>query len=96
MNLAGKTAVVTAAAQGIGRAIAERFILEGANVIAVDINFELLKSIDGADIRNVDVTNKTHPHAPMGVTSTCRVSRALARIFSLTFPTFQPIHAHTL
>ncbi len=59
MKLAGKTAVVTAAAQGIGRAITERFILEGANVIAVDTNFKLLKSIDGADSRNVDVTNKT-------------------------------------
>ena len=33
-RLEGKTALVTAAGQGIGRAIAEAFVAEGANVIA--------------------------------------------------------------
>ncbi|HWW27348.1 MAG TPA: SDR family NAD(P)-dependent oxidoreductase, partial [Caulobacter sp.] len=36
MRLAGKTALVTAAAQGIGRATAEAFRREGATVIAAD------------------------------------------------------------
>jgi 2-keto-3-deoxy-L-fuconate dehydrogenase len=41
-RLAGKTALVTAAAQGIGRACAERFAQEGARVIATDIRLDLL------------------------------------------------------
>ncbi len=41
-RLAGKTALVTAAAQGIGRACAERLAKEGARVIATDIRADLL------------------------------------------------------
>lgn len=41
-RLAGKTALVTAAAQGIGRACAERLAQEGACVIATDIRLDLL------------------------------------------------------
>ena len=40
MRLAGKAAVVTGAASGFGRAIAERFALEGAKVAIVDLNIE--------------------------------------------------------
>ena len=38
MKLAGKVAIVTGAASGFGRGIAERFLLEGASVIAADLN----------------------------------------------------------
>jgi 2-keto-3-deoxy-L-fuconate dehydrogenase len=37
-RLTGKTALITAAAQGIGRASAERMAREGARVIATDVN----------------------------------------------------------
>ena len=37
-RLAGKIAVVTAAGQGIGRAIAEAFLEEGATVWATDVD----------------------------------------------------------
>jgi 2-keto-3-deoxy-L-fuconate dehydrogenase len=43
-RLAGKKAIITAAAQGIGRATAEAFLAEGAEVIATDINRDLLKA----------------------------------------------------
>ena len=43
MRLKGKNAVVTGAAQGIGRAVCQRFSSEGANVIAVDLNEEEAK-----------------------------------------------------
>lgn len=38
LRLNNKIAVVTGASQGIGRAIVERFVKEGATVIAVDMN----------------------------------------------------------
>ena len=44
-RLSGKTAIVTAAAQGIGRASALRFAEEGAAVLATDINVEALDAL---------------------------------------------------
>lgn len=38
-RLSGKTCFVTGGAQGIGRAIVERFATEGAHVIAADLGF---------------------------------------------------------
>ena len=46
-RLAGKKAFITAAAQGIGRATAETFLREGAEVIATDINTEILSQLSG-------------------------------------------------
>ena len=40
-RLAGKRALVTGAASGIGRAIAARFVLEGARVALVDLRGEI-------------------------------------------------------
>src|SRR5690606_22168486 len=39
-RLSGKVALVTGAAQGIGRAIAERFVSEGAEVILADLLYD--------------------------------------------------------
>ena len=55
-RLQGKIALVTAAAQGIGRATAELFAQEGADVIATDINAELLASLKGCRTFKLDVT----------------------------------------
>ncbi|XP_065837365.1 dehydrogenase/reductase SDR family member 6-like [Oscarella lobularis] len=46
-RLAGKFALITAAAQGIGNATARKFAEEGATVLATDINGEKLKELDG-------------------------------------------------
>ncbi|HET6157977.1 MAG TPA: SDR family oxidoreductase [Dongiaceae bacterium] len=56
-RLDGKKILVTAAAQGIGRATAETFAAEGANVIATDINMEALGTLKAASLttRKLDV-----------------------------------------
>lgn len=46
-DLTGKITLITAAAQGIGRASVEAFAKAGAKVIATDINAEKLKELDG-------------------------------------------------
>jgi 2-keto-3-deoxy-L-fuconate dehydrogenase len=49
-RLAGKTAFMTACAQGIGRATALAFAAEGAHVFATDVNETKLAEIAGASI----------------------------------------------
>src|SRR4051794_37354748 len=52
--LSGQTAVVTGAAQGLGYAIAERFIAEGARLVLGDVNLEATeaaaKQLGGDDV----------------------------------------------
>jgi 2-keto-3-deoxy-L-fuconate dehydrogenase len=57
LRLQGKTAVVTAAGQGIGRATAEAFLREGARVIAVDNRAESLSGLQGCELCPLDVTD---------------------------------------
>jgi 2-keto-3-deoxy-L-fuconate dehydrogenase len=54
-RLQGKTALVTAAGQGIGRAIAEAFLREGATVWATDLDVAKLEELEGAQKRRLDV-----------------------------------------
>ena len=62
MRLKNKNIVVTAAAQGIGRATADMFSKEGANVIATDINEEKLNDLQKynpqVQITKLDATKK--------------------------------------
>ena len=59
-RLAGKTVLITAAAQGIGRASTELFAREGARVIATDISkphLDELSGITGVETHLLDVTD---------------------------------------
>lgn len=58
MRLAGKTAFVTAAGQGIGRASAAALAKQGAKVIATDLKGELLGGLEVDDAFALDVLDK--------------------------------------
>jgi NAD(P)-dependent dehydrogenase (short-subunit alcohol dehydrogenase family) len=62
MRLKNKKIIVTAAAQGIGKATAVSFANEGASVIATDINHNTLENIknnnDNITTKKLDCTNK--------------------------------------
>jgi len=70
-RLAGKTALVTAAGQGIGRAIAETFAKQGAAVVATDINEAALAELSGCQTRRLDVR---------GIDEIAAVSKAVGAI----------------
>lgn len=70
-RLAGKTALITAAGQGIGRATVDMYVAQGAKVFATDINSASLSVFDGVD----QVTAM-----PLDVTDAAAVASTVAEI----------------
>lgn len=76
MKLKDKVAIITGAAEGIGKAIAIEFVKEGAKVVVADVNLELaektveeLKSLGGEAIAvKADVTNPDEVNAMVSKT----------------------------
>ena len=63
----GRPAIVTAAASGIGRAIALRLHEEGAHVLAVDIHAEGLAALPKSDTLRTLQMDVTGPEAPQAI-----------------------------
>jgi acetoin reductase-like protein len=71
MQLEGKVALITGAARGIGRAIAERFEKEGAHVVIADLNEQGAKEAAapiGATGIRLDVTDQASIDAVIAAT----------------------------
>lgn len=83
MRLAGKKAVVTAAAAGIGRAIAERFAAEGAIVHAVDRDAEGLATLAGVIPHVADLTD---PQAAAALAWATGEADVLVNCAGIVFP----------
>ena len=69
MKLSGKSALVTAAGQGIGRASVLALAANGAKVVATDIDADLLRGFDGVDnvtTALLDVLDKSAIHDLVG------------------------------
>ena len=76
-RLQGKVALVTAAGQGIGRAIAEAFVREGARVIATDVDERSCRTSTARsrcklDVRSTDAVEAlAKASQPSSARSTC-------------------------
>lgn len=73
MRLAGKTALITGAARGIGLAFAQAYVAEGARVAIADINIERAKAAaadigDAAVAIEMDITNQASIDAGVAAT----------------------------
>lgn len=88
-DISGKVALITAAAQGIGRASALAFAKAGAKVIATDINAEKLKDLEGQPGITTRVLN---------VLSTEDVEKAVAEIgrIDILFNCAGVVHSGTI
>jgi 2-keto-3-deoxy-L-fuconate dehydrogenase len=80
LSLSGKTALVTAAGQGIGRASAEAFARAGAQVYATDINESALADVGKAEnitaikldvLDDGDIASVLHQTGPLDVLFNC-------------------------
>lgn len=96
-NLKGKVAIITGSASGIGKRMAEKFAMHGANVVIADINLDNAKAV-ATEIQNtykvdtmaitMDVTNELEVNTGVDAVVTkfgkidCLISNAGIQIIS--------------
>jgi 2-keto-3-deoxy-L-fuconate dehydrogenase len=85
MRLSGKTAVITGAAGGIGKACAERFTREGARVFGLDVAGEPPRDISAIEDARCAAAEVTESGSPANVLVHC----AAATTFGQTLETSQ-------
>jgi 2-keto-3-deoxy-L-fuconate dehydrogenase len=95
MRLTNKRALVTAAGQGIGRAVAIAFAREGARVLATDINGDALAALEseghpGIDVRSLDVLDRG------AIQAVAQDYSAPDRTFNVLFNCAGVVHAGSL
>ena len=78
-RVAGRSCLVTGAAQGIGRAIAEALLNEGANVCFADINAAKVAEVAEANAERAAKTGAKVLHAAVDVTDRAQVREMIAR-----------------
>jgi 3-hydroxybutyrate dehydrogenase len=76
MKLSGKSAIVTGAASGIGRAIAERYAKEGAAVALADINADATAQV----ARSISAAGGRALTVPMDVTDESAVDHGVDQV----------------
>ncbi|MEA2262021.1 MAG: hypothetical protein QOJ51_4846 [Acidobacteriaceae bacterium] len=76
MRLAGKVAIVTGAASGIGRATALRFSREGASVAILDRDLDCGETV----LREIRATQRNAMFFPVDVSVEAEVSEAIRRV----------------
>lgn len=78
----GGLAVVTGAANGVGRAAAERFLKDGLGVVLVDLPSEALDKAE-SELRDLAGASSTVRAFPTNIADTAAVSALADRVFSL-------------
>jgi 3-oxoacyl-[acyl-carrier protein] reductase len=78
MRLQGKVAIVTGAAKGIGAAIAEAFVREGARVAVLDLDEAALEGV----ARSLAASGGEALALPADVTSSAQVGRAVEAVLA--------------
>jgi 3-oxoacyl-[acyl-carrier protein] reductase len=78
MSLAGKVAVVTGAARGIGKAVAAHLASEGATVVIADIN----EKAAGETAAELEAAGRTAMGCPLDVTSPAQVATMVEAVLA--------------